>query len=148
MRAVRRACVFIFNVPVLRVFVYLLRIGDLHEVRSELVDDCAEGEAVSPRRRHVGHLHTSVALRHLFTPLEQVLHRGGARGLLLQSRLQTQDVVQPKITQTPSHHGPGYSSGVENFVSLETKHCQVNEVSWRSATGVCLQVSVNFVEPC
>ena len=41
-----------------------------HEVGSVVVDDGAEGQAVSPGRRHVGHLHPSVSLGDVLAPLQ------------------------------------------------------------------------------
>ena len=55
-------------------------VDNSHEVRSEAVYDGAEGHAVSPGRREVGHVHVSVAIGHPAAPLLQPLDLGHRHG--------------------------------------------------------------------
>lgn len=51
-----------------------MRVLYLHEIRSEVVYECAEGEAVPPGSGHVLHPDPGVAVGHPLAPQLQRLH--------------------------------------------------------------------------
>lgn len=55
----------------------LQTVSNWHEIWTEVVDDCAECEAVAPRGREIGDLDSWVVPCDLLTPLQEVLARRG-----------------------------------------------------------------------
>jgi len=78
----------------------------LHEVRSEMMYKSAEGHPVAPRRRHIGHLDTAVAVGDTHTPVQQIHRRSLSNCSLLLPRLK--QYHRHYLTLQPNLHDTGF----------------------------------------